>query len=240
MDDDADLLAAWRATAADAAFVVLEGVHALKHGLRFGAEIVWVISDDPDRLAMVARDVAPDVADAMLADVRRIAPPAARALASAPLRSPVLALARRPPADDPPGRGPVVFLERPTHLGNLGAVVRVAAAAGAAAVLTTGDLDPWHPAALRGSAGLHYALPVMRVTEPPLDRPRVALDPDGTPFDPKQVPADPVLLFGSERAGLAPETLASADHVLALPMRAGVSSLNLATAVAAVLYALRL
>ncbi len=226
--------------AADPAFVVLEGVHALKHGLRFGAEIVQVVSDDPARLAAVAWDVAPDVADAMLADVRRIAPPVARALASAPLRSPVLALARRPPAGDPPGRGPIVFLERPTHLGNLGAVVRVAAAAGAAAVLSVGDLDPWHPAALRGAAGLHYALPVTRVTEPPPNRPRVALDPNGAPFDPRYVLADPVLLFGSERTGLAPETLAGADHVMALPMRAGVSSLNLATAVAAVLYGLSL
>ena len=36
----------------------------------------------------------------------------------------------------------MIFVEAPRRLGNLGAAIRVAAAAGAAAVLTTGD--PWH------------------------------------------------------------------------------------------------
>ena len=45
-------------------------------------------------------------------------------------------------------------------MGNMGACVRVAAAADAAGVLTTGGNDPWHPDALRGAAGLHFALPV--------------------------------------------------------------------------------
>ena len=55
---------------------------------------------------------------------------------------------------------PSLLLEAPRHLGNLGACVRVAAAAAPASpVLTTGEQDPWHPDALRGSAGLHFALP---------------------------------------------------------------------------------
>jgi TrmH family RNA methyltransferase len=45
-----------------------------------------------------------------------------------------------------------------------------------------------------------------------------------------------VLVVGSERGGVGHELRARADHVLALPMRPGVSSLNLATAVAAALY----
>jgi len=48
-------------------------------------------------------------------------------------------------------------------MGNVGACVRVAAAAGAAAVLTTGENDPWFPDAVRGAAGLHFALPVAAV-----------------------------------------------------------------------------
>ena len=52
-------------------------------------------------------------------------------------------------------------------MGNMGACVRVAAAADAAAVLTTGSNDPWHPEALRGAAGLHFALPVARVESLP-------------------------------------------------------------------------
>ena len=49
-----------------------------------------------------------------------------------------------------------------------------------------------------------------------------------------------MLVFGTERAGLSDAMKARADRVVALPMREGVSSLNLATSVAAVLYAWRL
>jgi TrmH family RNA methyltransferase len=113
--------------------------------------------------------------------------------------------------------------------------VRVAAAAGAAGVLTTGSADPWHPDALRGAAGLHFALPVARVEAlPDSGRPLVALDPEGEPLG--ELPARPLLAFGSERRGLSAALLTRADLRVALPMRPGVSSLNLATAVAAVLY----
>lgn len=50
------------------------------------------------------------------------------------------------------------------------------------------------------------------------------------------LPPGAMLAFGSERRGLCPALLARADRSLAIPMRPGVSSLNLATAVAVVLY----
>lgn len=117
--------------------------------------------------------------------------------------------------------------------------MRVAAAAGAAGVVTTGPRDPWDPAALRGAAGLHFALPVGRADDgfDPAPRPLVALDPDGEPLGAAPLPAEAVLAFGTERHGLSDALLARADARLRIPMRPGVSSLNLATAVAAVLYA---
>ena len=48
---------------------------------------------------------------------------------------------------------------------------------------------------------------------------------------------DAVLAFGSERHGLGAGLLGRADVRVGIPMRPGVSSLNLATAVAVVLYA---
>ncbi|MGO9489863.1 MAG: TrmH family RNA methyltransferase, partial [Solirubrobacteraceae bacterium] len=139
---------------------------------------------------------------------------------------------------------PVVLLEDPRDLGNLGACVRVAAAADIAGVLTTGSHDPWHPDALRGAAGLHFALPVARLPDlAPLRehrRPVLALDPEGEQLDPAEIDPRAVLLFGTERLGLSREALAAADRRVAIPMRPGVSSLNLATSVAAVLFAWRL
>jgi TrmH family RNA methyltransferase len=218
----------------DPALVVLEGFHALKHALRFGATLHGAWTADAAGLEALRAQLAPDVA---------LAPAVVdqEALRAVVPRAQVVAVADRPaqPTADEllalPGPEPVVLLEAPRHLGNLGAAVRVAAAASAAGVLTTGDLDPWHPDALRGSAGLHFALPVRRTRGVRTgDRPLVALDPAGDPA--ATPPPRAVLAFGTERGGLSAELLARADARVALPMRPGVSSLNLATAVAATLY----
>jgi RNA methyltransferase, TrmH family len=219
---------------ADERLVRLDGFHALKHALRFGAEVVAAATEDLAALDELARRLAPDVRE------RIAALTVERSLAGLVPRSPhtgVAAVARRPPFEPPAAGGPpAVLLEDPRHLGNVGAVVRVAAAAGAAAVLTTGPRDPWDAAALRGSAGLHFALPVGRVDAGDLgDRPLVVLDPAGD--DDLAFPDGALLAFGSERDGVSPELTARADARVRIPMRAGVSSLNLATAVAVVLYA---
>jgi TrmH family RNA methyltransferase len=215
---------------ADPDLVVLEGFHALKHALRFGARVLAAVTSDPDGVARLAAELAPDL------DPGIVEPVAPAVLGPRAHHTRVLAVARRPPFDAAAlGPGRVVLLEDPRQLGNVGAVVRVAAAAGAAGVLTTGARDPWDPAALRGSAGLHFALPVGRVAEPPADRPLAALDPAGEPLG--ALPASAVLAFGTERHGLSAALSARAGVRVAIPMRAGVSSLNLATAVAVALYA---
>jgi TrmH family RNA methyltransferase len=231
------------AARADERLAVLEGFHALKHALRFGAEVELVAAADPETLERMADELAPDLAGRFRALAQAVEPDALARLAPRVPRTEVVAIARRSTFDPTRlGAGPVVLLEDPRDLGNVGAVVRVAAAAEAAGVVTTGTHDPWDPAALRGSAGLHWALPVARVAagfEAP-GRPLLALDPEGEPLDPAALPRDAVLAFGTERHGLSDALLARADGRLRIPMRAGVSSLNLATAVAAVLFAARL
>jgi TrmH family RNA methyltransferase len=228
----------------DSDLAVLEGLHALKHALRFGAALEVVLTDAPEELGELAGALAPDVAAAIRASAKRVSPDVLARIASPRPPTGVVALALRPVVDVPSllagGEGFVVLLDAPRHLGNVGAAVRVAAAAGAAGLVTTGDADPWHPAALRGGAGLQFALDVARLERLELvRRPVVALDPDGTPLHEVEVPAGAVLAFGSERRGLSGAVRDRADLTVALPMRAGVSSLNLATSVAATLYALR-
>jgi TrmH family RNA methyltransferase len=226
VEDEAGFIAAARA---DPALAVLEGVHALKHALRFGAEVLRIAAPDPDAVLALAARVAPDLE--LEGRIER-APLGRRAHHTG-----VVAVARRPPPTAALPAGRVVLLEDPRHLGNLGAAVRVAAAAGAGALLTPGAADPWDPAALRGAAGLHYALPVARVTAPPPDRPLIALHPEGEAL--AGLPAHATLAFGTERDGLSGALLDRADGRVRIPMRAGVSSLNLATAVAVALYSER-
>lgn len=236
-----DLAARIRSARRHPGSAVLEGFHAVKHAIRFGADLVELVTPDPEALAEMADRLAPDITGA-LAEAAVVPLPEFADLAPRPIPTALLAVARRPAVDagtllvaeDP---SPVVLLERPRHHGNVGAAIRVAAAAGAAGVVTTGDLDPWDPAALRGSAGLHFAVPVARLDGPPrTDRPLVALDPTGSALRAGSLPDRAIVAFGSERSGISEELASRSVRRVAIPMRPGVSSLNLATAVAVVLY----
>lgn len=233
----------WRRARGDDALAILEGFHPLKHALRFGAEILEAAAPDPDAVVGLAASLAPDLTEALSRIVRGVEPDVFDRLVPRPPATGVVAIARRPAVDADlvlagPGPAPVVLLDRPRRMGNVGAVVRAAAAAGAAGVLATGPHDPWNPAAIRGAAGLHWAVPVARVDAlPPSERPLVAVDPGGRPLAAGSIPPRAVLAFGTERHGLGGAILDRADARVSIPMRAGVSSLNLATAVAVVLYA---
>jgi RNA methyltransferase, TrmH family len=254
---DTSLIPRYGRARRDPSLAVLEGLHPLKHALRFGASVLEAACEDRERLERLALELAPDVSERMLELAKEVSPEVFARLAPLAPSTGVISLARRPEVDldaalADPRPAPVVLLEDPRDLGNMGACVRVAAAAGAAAVLSSGGHDPWHPDALRGGAGLQYALPVARLPENPFERPAgaepfswhgrplLALDPGGDPLQPHALPARAILAFGSERRGLSAGLLARADARLAIPMRTGVSSLNLATSVAAVLFAWRL
>jgi TrmH family RNA methyltransferase len=210
--------------------VVLEGLHCVKHALRFAPDLVLEVRvRDRDRTRALVERLAPDVAEALsdravVADVAHHTGVEGTGVVPEPDRAVLTARS-----------APLVLLDRPRSPGNAGAVVRVAAAAGASGVAVTGPLDPWHPTVLRGSAGLHYAQPVLRLGPDELPAgPYAVLDPSGDPD--ADLPHDGVLVVGTERDGVGAGLRARADVVLALPMRPGVSSLNLATATAAALY----
>jgi 23S rRNA (guanosine2251-2'-O)-methyltransferase len=132
---------------------------------------------------------------------------------------------------------------------NLGAILRVADAAGVrGALLPERRVAPLSPAAGRASAGALEHLPVARVTN--LSRalaslkehgfwvhgatPDARLDLYETPdrlFDPRLV-----LVLGAEGRGLRPGVRAAVDTEYRIPMRGGVASLNVATAAAVVLF----
>jgi TrmH family RNA methyltransferase len=246
MGHDHDRTVRFRKARRDPELTVVEGFHALKHALRFGAEIVEAVAVDPEGLEELAADLAPDLSDELSGLVETIDAEELVDLVPLVPHTGVVAIARRPPVDvavvlADPGPAPVVLLERPKNMGNIGACIRVAAAAGAAAVLTTGENDPWFPDAVRGAAGLHFALPVAAVAAlPESERPLLAIDPEGDDLHPDRLPAGAILAYGTERHGISSELLERADARVAIPMREGVSSLNLATSVAVVLFASRL
>jgi RNA methyltransferase, TrmH family len=236
----------FRTARRDPELTVIEGFHALKHALRFGAELVEAVAADPAELEALAAELAPDLAGQLAGRVATVARETLADLVPLVPRTGVVAIARRPPLDltatlADPAPAPVVLLEQPRNMGNIGACIRVCAAAGAAAVLTTGENDPWYPDAVRGAAGLHFALPVAGIESlPDCDRPLLAIDPEGEELAPERLPARAVLAFGTERHGLSGEVFERAEARISIPMREGVSSLNLATSVAVVLFLMKL
>lgn len=222
----------------DPRLVLLEGLHPWKHASRFGASVRMAVTADRPELERLATRLAPDLDLAFIGDVDESV---WQQLAPRDTGSPLLAVAevRDWALDDIGADGHVVVLDRPRHAGNVGASIRAAAAAGAAGVVILGGVDPWSTSAVRGAAGLQFALPIVRLAEgtdlAALGRPTVALDPDGPPLD-TQTSSPTTWVFGTERDGLDPAVHAACDRTASLRMRPGVSSLNLASTVGIVLY----
>jgi len=165
----------------------------------------------------------------------------------------LLAIVRRRdvPVSEILGRsGPVVFLFGLQDPGNLGAVVRVAEAAGCAGVVAAaGSADFFHPRAVRASAGSVLRIPVSgKVSFEAFARDakeagRVrcgAVTAGGEDPFVSPPPAASVLVVGSEGAGLPAGAYRYLDRRYTIPMAPPVDSLNASVAAALLLYSSRL
>ena len=230
----------------DRRLALLEGFHPLKHALTFHADILDVVTDDMEKVLALSRHFSPDLTDTIERSTTVVSQELFHRLFRDSRIADVLGIAYRHIVSAESilkkrRNAPVVLLEEPSHHGNIGAAIRVAASAGASAVVTTGKHDPWHAEAIRGSAGLHYAVPVAHASSLGAHHgPLIAFEPEGDTFRLGGVPAGAILAFGSERRGLSAGLLAKADYCISIPMEPNVSSMNLASAVAVALYAWRL
>jgi TrmH family RNA methyltransferase len=122
--------------------------------------------------------------------------------------------------------------------GNVGTVLRSAAAFGAASVaLGPGSADPYGPKAVRASMGAVFAVPLARVQDPAeLPGERIALV--AGKGEPLRGPAEGTVLVGAEREGLPADVVEACDRVAHIPI--ATESLNAAMAATIALYELRM
>ncbi|HEY6596215.1 MAG TPA: RNA methyltransferase [Asanoa sp.] len=143
----------------------------------------------------------------------------------------------------------VAILEDVNNHTNVGAVFRGAAALGIDGVLLSPSCaDPLYRRSVRVSMGQVFAIPYATLEPWPdgLDAVRsagfavLAFSPDGAPIQRLTAAqrARPALLLGAEGPGLSREALAASDARVAIPMRRGVDSLNVAAAAAVAFYEL--
>jgi TrmH family RNA methyltransferase len=131
----------------------------------------------------------------------------------------------------------VVALDGVQDPGNVGTIVRLAAAFDAAGIaLLPGSADPYGPKAIRASAGAILTVPVVEMSVDELLATGLELfaaDGSGKPLDPPARAA--ILAFGSEGSGVSPPLLTRATR-LAIPTSGRVESLNVAAAAAILLW----
>ncbi len=241
---DAELTRRFYAAYRNPGVAVLEGFHPARHALRFGARLDVAVTYDKRKLFMLAERLAPESIPGIEGVLQVVSRERFTRLSQRSLSSPLLSICARPDDDIDAVLSararPVVHLDRPRNPGNVGAVVRVAAAADLGAVTVTGQ-DPWSPVAIRSATGLQFALPVALMELPTsTGRPIVAVDTDGEPLDTRTLSPDSILVVGGERHGLPAWIRDAAHRSVGVPMKPGVSSLNLATALAAELYSWRI
>jgi RNA methyltransferase, TrmH family len=144
-------------------------------------------------------------------------------------------------------RARLVVLDAVQDPGNVGTILRTAAALDATAVLAMpGTVDLWNAKVVRSAMGALFHRPALSCTWAELDTflapNAVALwgaDAAGTPLDEMTPPDRLGLLVGNEGAGLTPEGLARVAQRVSLPISSTVESLNVAVATGILLYQLR-
>lgn len=227
---------------------LVEGPQAVRELLTFRPSLVEVVyattgdeawQSDIDRLADAAQVEMVRVTDSVLAAMAQTVHPQG-VVAVARIEEVSLTDAFR-------AAKLVAVLHEVRDPGNAGAVLRAADAAGADAVVFSGDsIDPWHPKVVRATTGSLFHLPV--VTTKSLQEVVQALHEAGLVVLAADVhgrqlrAAEEVLservawVFGNEARGLHEDERQMADHVLRLPIFGAAESLNLATAASVLLY----
>ena len=127
--------------------------------------------------------------------------------------------------------------------GNLGTILRTAAAAGVdQALLSPGTVDLYNPKVVRGGAGAHFCLPVFWLSwheiEARLQGLTVWLAAIGgdRPYSSVDWEAPVALIIGGEAHGASQPALALADGRVTIPMARDIESLNAAVAAGVLLF----
>lgn len=125
--------------------------------------------------------------------------------------------------------------------GNVGTLIRCAAAFGFGFAAGPGTADPWAPKVLRAAAGGHFRAGAPRVTVPDELRTggrRLVATVARGGISPAALPSEPLaLLVGDEARGLPEDVVEACDLAVTIPMPGGAESLNAAVAGAIVAYA---
>jgi RNA methyltransferase, TrmH family len=221
------------ATRREPGLVLLEGPRVLAEAKAAGLEFELIAVRDGDRLPFRTESRVVLAAAAFRAATQTVTPQGAIAIARVDEASPADAIeAARAAA------WPLIVLDGVQDPGNVGAIARTAAAAGAPALaVLAGTADPYGPKAVRASAGNVFRIKVARAAWKDLE----ALEgigaavSGGEPLADARIESAGMIVLGSEAHGLSRKDL----KLVTVALAQGVESLNVAAAAAIILFEVR-
>ena len=167
-------------------------------------------------------------------------------IAALPPEVGVLAVIRTPQSTPAPPADFCLLLEDLQDPGNVGTILRTAAAAGVGQVLLSKNCAfAWSPKVLRAGQGAHFLTTIVEDVDlvawvaafRAADRRMIALVPrGGVDLFRTKLERPLALAIGNEGAGLSAHLAAAADQRVTIPMPGGTESLNAAAAAAIALF----
>ena len=228
---------------------VAEGVRAIEELLRSPLAVRGVLMAPQLRDAPRGAALAERLTDGRL-DVLEVSPLEFASAAETESPQGVLAIAevpRRSYADlSADWSGVVVVLDAVQDPGNVGTILRTAAALDARATIALpGTVDLWNAKVVRSAMGAHFRHTAFSSTWSELDAFRgeagaalVAADAGGESLNGVVRAPRSLLVVGNEGSGLSSEARTRADRIVSIPIAPGVESLNVAVATGILLYTL--
>ncbi len=229
---------------------VAEGVRAVEELLRSGLTIEGALVAPQLGTAPRGQSLRASL-EAAGVEVQEVSEKDFRSAAETESPQGVIAIAAIPRQDlntfEVGARCRVLVLDAVQDPGNVGTIVRTAAALGAAATIALpGTVDLWNPKVIRSSMGAQFVHPVFHASGTELsaflDRARIELwcaDAGGDPITSESVPDRLAIALGNEGSGLSADVRAAAKRVVSLPIASNVESLNVSVAAGIILYQLR-
>lgn len=234
------------------AFVV-EGVRLVEEALASGwqAELVLFTQDLSERGRRLVDEAAASAQDKdsprAKTEIAEIPPRLMDSIAGTENPQGLLAVFTRQALPLPQTLDFVLICDNLRDPGNLGTLLRTAAAAGAqAALLSPGTADAFAPKVLRAGMGAHFRLPIRslgweeirRLCKAPADPLTILLAEaaEGRACWDVDLRRPVALMVGSEAEGASPEASALADAPITIPMPGKSESLNAAIAASILLF----
>jgi RNA methyltransferase, TrmH family len=217
---------------------VIEGTRLVEEAVFSDCPLEFVFYSNPDQRAQALLDRL----DKQNVPTVEVSQQIMRACSDTETPQPLLAVLPFP-IIEPHGNALLLVCDQLSDPGNLGTLLRTAAAASVdAVILAPGTVDAYNPKVLRSAMGAHFRVPVESLTWEQMPQRLNGLKiwlaeaSEGVRYDEVDWTQPSAIIVGGEAEGPSPQSRALAHNSVFIPMPGGSESLNAAIAGSVILF----